>query len=703
MRTMTQVAQPTKPAAPAAAILAGDSLAERRDIPGMTREAQLVPSTWNEADRTVEVVWTTGSRRRAYDYWAGESYDEELDVSAKAVDMTRFESGVVQVLDGHNTWGGVRAILGVATRGWIKSGEGRATIRLSGRAELAGVVQDIKDGIIRAISFGYSVQKYERTEAKARTDGGTVPLYRATLWSPHEISFVTVPADANASTRSAHTTDSAGEPVLLPCEFVRALPTTHEDPSMSKEDKGGAPQTGARSDDQAAQQAALDAAKKAGPDAEAVRQAAVAEQTRSASITDLCTRHGLPQLASEMIRSGATVEAARASILDELAARSAQSGGQINAFTQTVSDEYENKLRGMEEALLSRFERGAKVTDLGREFRFLKPLDMAREILESKGIKTRGMAPSTVIDRVLQVRSVGMHTTGDFTSLLANVVNKILRNAYDENPGTYRQWAREAAPLSDFKARSVVQLGAAPDLLQVNEHGEIKYGTMGDAAEGYKLLSYGRIVGITRQAMLADDLGGFDRLVRMYGGAAARLENRTVYAQLTANAALADGTALFHASRGNLGTGGGSALSFTSLKAMRTAMRSQKGMQSEELNLVPAYLLLPAALEQDGYQLTSSNYTPATKAEVNEFRQGGRTAIEPIVEPILDANSLTRWYGVASNSQVDTVEFAFLEGSDGPMTDSREGFEVDGVQIRCRHDFAAKAIDGRGMYRADGA
>ena len=701
---MTQAAaQSTKPANPLPAVLAGAALSERRDIPGMTREAQLVPSTWNDAERTVEVVWTTGSRRRAYDYWAGESYDEELDVSPKAVDMTRFEAGVVQVLDGHNTWGGVRAILGVATRGWIKSGEGRAVIRLSGRAELAGIVQDIKDGIIRAISFGYSVQKYERTEAKARTDGGTVPLYRATLWSPHEISFVTVPADANASVRSAHTTDSAGEPLLLPCEFVRALPTTQEDHSMSEKDKGGAPQAGARSDDQAAQQAAQAAAKPAEQAAEAARQAAAAEQARSASITELCTRHNLPNLAAEMIRTGATIEVARAKVLDELAARSAQGGGHVNAFTQTVSDEYENQLRGMEEAMLARFERGAKVTDLGRQYRYLKPLDMAREILEAKGIKTRGLAPSQIIDRVLQIRSAGMHTMGDFSNLLANVANKILRNAYDENPGTYRQWAREAAPLADFKARSVVQLGAAPDLLQVNEHGEIKYGTLGDAAESYKLLSYARIVGITRQAMLSDDLGGFDRLVRMYGAAAARLENRMVYAQLTANAALADGTTLFHASRGNLSTGGGSALSFTSLKAMRTAMRSQKGLQSEELNLVPAYLLLPAALEQDGYQLTSPQYMPATKGEINEFRQGGRTAIEPIVEPILDANSLTRWYAVASNSQVDTVEFAFLEGADGPVTDSREGFEVDGVQIRCRHDFAAKAIDGRGMYRADGA
>ena len=88
---------------------------------------------------------------------------------------------------------------------------------------------------------------------------------------------------------------------------------------------------------------------------------------------------------------------------------------------------------------------------------------------------------------------------------------------------------------------------------------------------------------------------------------------------------------------------------------------------------------------------------------MNEFRAGGRTALEPVIEPILDANSATAWYLAANNSQIDTVEYTYLDGGEGPVVETEMGFEVDGISFKCREDFAAKAIDWRGLYRADGA
>ncbi|MCL1462724.1 phage major capsid protein, partial [Klebsiella pneumoniae] len=93
-----------------------------------------------------------------------------------------------------------------------------------------------------------------------------------------------------------------------------------------------------------------------------------------------------------------------------------------------------------------------------------------------------------------------------------------------------------------------------------NEHGEFKYGSVTDGGETYAVLTYGRIVALTRQAIINDDLRAFDRMVAGFGAAAMRLENRTVYSQLTANAAMADAVALFHATHANLGTGAGSVL-----------------------------------------------------------------------------------------------------------------------------------------------
>jgi hypothetical protein len=166
---------------------------------------------------------------------------------------------------------------------------------------------------------------------------------------------------------------------------------------------------------------------------------------------------------------------------------------------------------------------------------------------------------------------------------------------------------------------------------------------------------------------------------------------------------MGDGVVLFHADHKNIGTGAGSALQLSSLKAGRTAMRLQKGLANEELNLSPNYLIVPAALEQDAYQLTSSNYVPAKPGDVNEFRAGGRTAVEPIVEPILDGISEKEWYLASNNSQIDTVEYCYLDGAEGPVIESQAGFEVDGVTWKCRLDFAAKAVDHRGLYKGTGA
>ena len=52
---------------------------------------------------------------------------------------------------------------------------------------------------------------------------------------------------------------------------------------------------------------------------------------------------------------------------------------------------------------------------------------------------------------------------------------------------------------------------------------------------------------------------------------------------------------------------------------------------------------------------------------------------------------------------IDTVEYAYLEGQEGVYTETRNGFEVDGTEIKARHDFTAKAIDWRGLYKNPGA
>lgn len=367
----------------------------------------------------------------------------------------------------------------------------------------------------------------------------------------------------------------------------------------------------------------------------------------------------------------------------------------------TVRDEQQTAAEGMADALINRMSPSIALTDNGRRFRGMSLMEMARENLQASGVNVRGMDRMSVAGAAL---TRGMSTTSDFASILANVGNKRLRQAYIESPASYKTWARRAPNAPDFKAITVAQLGGMPDLLQVREHGEFQYGSMKVAAETYALLTYGRIISLSRQALINDDLRAFDVALNSFGGASARLENRTVYAQLIANAAMADGLPLFDAgNRKNFATGGGSALQLSALAAMRAAMRVQKGLQSEELNIAPQFLIVPSALEQTAYQLTSSNYVPAKQSDVSEFRQGGRTSLEPVIEPILDGVSPTAWYAAANGNQIDTVEYCYLDGAEGPAIEPQQSFSTDGLALKCRLDFAAKAIDFRGLYKADGA
>ena len=368
-------------------------------------------------------------------------------------------------------------------------------------------------------------------------------------------------------------------------------------------------------------------------------------------------------------------------------------------YVSTVRDQRDTTAEGMADALLHRMAPATKLSDNGRRFRSMSVLEMARELLQGSGVNVRGMDRMSLAGLTMQSRGMG---SADFPAILANVGNKRMRLAYEENPASYKAWARRAQDVLDFRPINTVQMSAAPDLLQVREHGEFQYGKMIDGVETYEMLTYGRIVSLTRQAMVNDDLRAFDAMLSSFGAAAARLENRLVYSQLTGNAPMADGKALFHTDRKNLFTGSLSELQLSSLALMRSTMRQQRGLQSEELNLSPRFLIVPAALEQAAYQLTSANYVPARSADVNEFRQGGRSSLEPIVEPLLDGVSSTAWYAAASSSQIDTVEYCYLTGSDGPVLETQNSFNVDAVGMKCRLDFATKAIDFRGLYKADG-
>lgn len=590
--------------------------------------------------------------------WFDEPWVEILGHKSSEVDLSRLSNGAPVLANhercGQGENGSPLASIGVVEKAWLENGRGMAEIKLSRRPEIAGLIQDIADGIVRNVSVGYTIN--ERVLVKSVADGPDE--YRVTSWTPMEVSLVDIPADATVGVgRSANF-----QVVQLP------------DSGNTKGAVMAENQTPAKPE----------------PNLEAIRQEAViAERTRVAEINDAVRGLRLdPSFADDLVSKGISADEARRLAINKAAERANDVTKPLMGNVETVVDEVDTRRAAVAEALLHRYDPSKnKLTDLGRQFSGLSLVEIGRDLLTGRGVDIRGMSRDQVATRA-------MMSTGDFPYILANVASKTLRMAYEAAPQTFRPFCRQVT-VPDFKTVSRTALGDAPTLEKVNEHGEYKYGAVSEGREQYAVATYGKIIALTRQTIINDDLSAFTRIPEMYGRAAATLESDTVWGVITANAALADGVALFHANHGNLPTG--AAISVAQLGVARAAMRVQTGLDGNKINIAPAYLLVPAALETVAQQYTSQAYVAAQNSNINPFAG----TLQVIAEPRLDAASTTAWYLAADPSQIDTIEYAYLEGNQGVYLESKEGWEVDGVEFKARLDFGAKAIDYRGFVKGN--
>jgi hypothetical protein len=186
-------------------------------MPALHREAAIVPGSLDEKQRTFDIVWTAGAEVPRVDWWTGQRYVEVLQVDQKSIRLDkRFQSGSAPVLDSHQRWT-LGNQLGNVVKDSVRIADGKATLRarMSNRPEVAGIVGDIRDGIISNVSPGYITHAY-REEIR---DGVTYRI--VTDWEPIELSFVPVGADPDAG--KARSLTDIKRPELNPCVVTRSL------------------------------------------------------------------------------------------------------------------------------------------------------------------------------------------------------------------------------------------------------------------------------------------------------------------------------------------------------------------------------------------------------------------------------------------------------------------------------------------------
>ncbi len=599
----------------------------------LTRALGNAARSLDRTARTVEVIAVSGPApavvvNRAAPDGSVRPWIEELDVAG--ADLSAFAGR--PALRQHRAT--VEDAVGVVEVPRIEGGQIVARVRFDNSPEADGLIGKIEVGSVRGVSVGYVVHRWQ----PAGTRNG-LPVFRAVAWTPHELSFAPVPVDPGATVRAqggSMDTTTTTPPAITP------------------------------------------------PAHDSATRATINGQIRA-----MCQTTGLGTTVSDgLIDRGASLEDARAVIFDAMLTRSA---GRPLAAIQVLADHDEPGaiIDRMGTAFAVRAterlpeRHRVAMSDAARPFADRSLLDLAAELADRRGspIGQRQLAPSVLYTRAM--------TTGDFPALLANVANKVLLPAYQNAAPTYRRFFARR-DLRDYKPASLVRIGDFPVPLALGENAEYKEGAISDSGQTAQLAHYGRIISLSRQALINDDLNGFANLPNKAALRVADWENSVAWAMITSNPTLADGFNLFDASHHGNQAAGGAPISVATVGAGESAMMKQVSLDGLKLNLRPTVLAVsPDSLTVARQFVTQ--ITPHQMADVNPFAG--------TIDALGDANlSGPGWYLFSDATALESFNYGYLQGAAGPQITPEPGFDVAGMRLRLSIDFYVQAVDFRGAY-----
>lgn len=613
-------------------------------------------TTIDQVDTDSRTVELSFSSETPYGRWFG---DEILCHDEECINLDRFNDGLGTVLFNHDR----DAVVGHIEKVWIEDNRGKALVRFDDDEQSETIFRKVQSGTLQGVSVGYSIKRYEVLDEKDSVSSNGrfkgPDTYVVTDWEPLEISIASVPADATVGVgRSAE-------------EIHTSIDTQEETKSMNGEEilkneevKSTPVETGITQED--------------------LQKAMEQERKRTSEITALFRDFDV-EGADEAIVMGVSVDEARAMVMDQLRARN-------KGVSVTMGEAESDKFRAAaQDAVL--MAAGIPVADAApgaQELRGHSMVELAREALQREGLNAN-------FGDNMELARAAINSTSTFPAIMSNLANKSVMVGFNEAETTYQIWTGKGSN-RDFKEAARYALSEAGNLELVPEGGQFKQDSLGEASARTKVATYGKLFSLTRQAIINDDLGLFSKIATKYGSAAKRLVNKMVYAQLTSNVKMQDKIALFDTKHGNVADTG-EALSVKAIAKAITAMRRQKGITDEAtLNITPKYLVVPPELEMTAYQIVNSTAAVdgVNSGVVNPYK--GRFIVVSDAE-LTDPDA---WYLVADATQHDTIDVTYLNGVETPRLETRQGFEVDGIEYKVAFDVGVDAIDFRGLYKNAG-
>lgn len=337
----------------------------------------------------------------------------------------------------------------------------------------------------------------------------------------------------------------------------------------------------------------------------------------------------------------------------------------------------------------------------GNPFAGMSLLQLGERCLIQSGIsasRLRNMDRLQLAQAILNpARVLGAQTTSDFSTILENALHKLLLQGYTLRPFTWDKIAR-VGTLSDLRPHGRYHSGSFSSLATKNEAGEYVHGTLGDGKkETIQGAIKGRILSVTQEVIINDDLGALAGAATSLGQAAGRTIENDVYALLALNSntgpTMSDSVVLFHTSHGNVASTA-AVPSVASFGAARILMGAQQDASGNDyLDLTPAIWLGPLSQRDAADTTNNSAYDPDTSNKL----QRKNTAFG-LVRDILDTPRLTgtRWYLFADPQVEAVLEVAFLDGNRNPTITAQTDFASSNLEWKVEHIYAVGAVGWKG-------
>lgn len=306
----------------------------------------------------------------------------------------------------------------------------------------------------------------------------------------------------------------------------------------------------------------------------------------------------------------------------------------------------------------------------------------------------------------------GVFSTIEISTIISNNANKFLMEGWNSVEQTAMRLAAVRSVRNFLQTTTVSLVGSDTMFEKLGAAGEIKHGQLGELTYTNKADTYAKMLAITRQDIINDDLGALTGTPKKLGRGAALKLNDLFWTAFLAG----ESTGFFsatHTTTGNTGNSnfntGAADATIAGLTATELLFLNQVGPDGKPLGLMPAIILVPnaikatmaALLDPQSKLITGSD---ATKSDVNVF--AGRFRLESSAymhNTAYTGNSSSAWYMLANPSELPTIEIVALNGRVEPMIESADAdFNQLGVQLRGVSDVGVALQEFRAAVKADG-